>query len=327
MGYFSGIGFIFLFSGIIGMIPLFIQKYVCNQEDIEFTSLTKKSFLIMINFIVNNIASTLTYGLAPKGDVLLQVTVTSYLWVILLNIFLVTILKYKIKNRILFYSGIICGLLGIVIACVGFNFSNANFISYFPKYYYVYGLSILSAFTWAYYSTLLTKWAKSVNDDHVYISMIISGTIMILISVTDSAFNNYKHMSFDFVNCGLFLYEVLIATCLPYYLWNIAYKYGNVKIVSNFSILTPIINVITVSLLYGLNLLDGPIFGSILLIAAIVCCKNSVEEKKSQAGQIILPTIHDPIYDTLSFDSECSYEPLKSSERIIIHDNIEFVNV
>ena len=57
---------------------------------------------------------------------------------------------------------------------------------------------------------------------------------------------------------------------IPYFLWDIGYKYGNVQMISNFSILTPFINILTTSLLYNYDLLNGPIFGAIILIAAIV---------------------------------------------------------
>ena len=111
--------------------------------------------------------------------------------------------------------------------------------------------------------------------------MIISGSILTLISLSSNKLNNFDTMNSNFKNIGLLLYEIIIATCLPYYLWNVGYKYGNVKIISNFTLFVPMINIFTTSLFYKYNLLNNSMFASIILIFAIICCKKSITPKET----------------------------------------------
>ena len=87
IGYFASVGLIFLFSGILGIV-IFIIQYGFN-----FSKITQKYMIISSLFILNNIVSSLTTVMSPDGDILLQVTIISYLWVVLLNIFLVLFLN------------------------------------------------------------------------------------------------------------------------------------------------------------------------------------------------------------------------------------------
>lgn len=278
IGYLASVGLIFLFSGILGL-TIFLIQHKCKMSKI-----TKKYVIICVIFVINNMSSSLTTVTAPDGDVLLQVTIISYLWVILLNIFLVTFLNYQMTKPTIFYIGNILAVLGIIISCIGFNFNQINFIKYFPKYYYCYIFALMSAFTWSYYSIYLKKWGVGICEDHIYISMIISGTTMTLLSFSNDKFNNFDTMSTNFKNIGLLLYEIIIATCLPYYLWNIGYKFGNVKIISNFTLFVPLINIFTTSLFYNYNLFNESMFSAIILIIAIMCCKFSIKESETYEG-------------------------------------------
>lgn len=288
VGYFAGVGLIFLFSGILGLV------IYLKQNNWKFSELTREFMIVCGLFIANNISSSLTTVLSPGGDILLQVTIVSYLWVILLNIFLVTILGYNVIRLKIFYVGNILALLGIIISCTGFNFSKINFVRYFPKYFYCYILALISAFTWSYYSVYLKKWGKEIFEDHIYISMIISGTIMTLLSLASNKLNNFDDISYDFKNIGLFLYEIIIATCLPYYLWNVGYKFGNAKIISNFTLFVPIINIFSTSLFYGYDLFNDSMYGAIILIVAIACCKNSIESN-DEIDSDIEPNLREPL--------------------------------
>ena len=219
---------------------------------------------------------SLTFSLPPTGDVLLQCLILNYLWVILANVLLVKVLGYEIKYKLVFYFGILLSVIGIIVACVGFNFNRIDFIKYFPKYYYCYCFAMVGAVSWAYYTVLIKKYSNVMHDDHIFISFIISGIICIAISFCDKSFNNYGNIQLDFKNAGTFLYEALVIYCVTYYFWSISNKHGNMKAIMNFSLLAPIISIISTSIFYNLDILGNTIYGSLILVAAIACCKYSI---------------------------------------------------
>lgn len=270
-GTFFGTGISYVTGGIVGAVV-----YCFTQN--EFTQINKTSCCVSSLFITNMIFCALSFSLPPTGDVLLQCLIINYFWVVLSNIFLVYILGYKITSKLGFYFGIICATLGIIVACVGFDFKHINFVKYFPKYYYCYCFAIISAVSWAYYTTYLKKYTLEIKDDHVSISLIITGVICIIISICIGEHKNYFDIKLDFKNVGIYLYQSLIVFYIAYHLWSISSKYGDIKILVNFCLLAPALSVIFTSSFYGINLFGNVVYGSIILVFAIVCCKYSMCE-------------------------------------------------
>lgn len=267
-GYFLGLGMIYLFTGITMFAFLFkFTDYFAN-----LTPTNKESFQIYSCLIINNIFAGLAFGMAPQNEALLQITLINYTWVILMNIMLVYILNYKITNKQIFFVGIVLSTIGLIVSCGGTTFGN-NFFFLFKKYYYCYIFSIISALLWSLYSILLKKYKTMIKNDHVVNSMILSGLFLLVLS---SCFHNSisnKKMAESI--CWL-IYEILFAFCVPFYLWNISNKYGNIKIIANFSMFAPLINVLFTSITYKINDTSNVLFGTILLTCAIICCKESI---------------------------------------------------
>jgi drug/metabolite transporter (DMT)-like permease len=269
-GNVAGIGLMYLFGGLIGLSIDYISNgytlnIVINKE------YTIASLLLMMNFI----SSSLSFGLSPANEVLLQVIIVNDLWVIFLNIFLVLILKYKITNKILFAIGIVSGVFGIMIGCVGFNLNKINFVKYFDNYYYCYLLGLLTAISWSYYTIYLKKY-KNINDNHLFLTMFLTGLFMTVFSFVFPQFNKYNDLDGNIKTIGLMFYEIIFPSYLAYYLWNISYKHGNAKTLSNISILAPLLNIIMTSILYGIDVIYSIILAAILLVISMGCCKYSL---------------------------------------------------
>lgn len=288
-GYVSGIALIYLFSGVLGMIIFTLRnnlfEKIKNKDYSDFTKVSKTSVLVCVLMIFNNIFSSLSFGTSPKGEVLLQVIIISELWPILVNILLIRILHYKIKNKILFGLGITSGIMGVIVACIGFDFKNINFTNYVTSYYYCYLFAIITAISWSFYTAYLKKYEPILKDDHIIISMLLSGLVMLPISFCNPNFNNYGNIQADIESIGLMIYEIVVACSLAYYLWNIGFKYGNTKAISNFSILAPLLNVIFTSIFYQINVMYNIICGAIMLIFAVICCKYGITSPNSQEIQ------------------------------------------
>ena len=277
-GYMAGSGLILIFSGMFGG-TLYIAK---NKDNLEFTPLNKHTLTIYACLISNNIFSSLSFGTAPENEVLLHIIIISDLWTLLTNLLLIKILHYVIRNRLSFWSGIIIGIAGIITACVGFDLSSVNFVKYFVDYYYCYFFAVITAIVWSHYSVYIKKYEAIIKDDHIFISALISGLIMIPFSFASNKFNNYDNLQFTIQSAGLMIYEVIVSCSLAYYLWNIGFKYGNVKTISNFSILAPLLNVCFTSAFYGLNMMLNIILGSVLLIGAALLCKHGMTNEEGQ---------------------------------------------
>lgn len=249
----------------------------------------------------------LSFCLPPTGDVLLQCLILNYLWVVLVNIFLVKILNYKVKCSMGFYFGIFLSIIGVIVACVGFDYTHVNFIKYFPKYYYCYCFALISALSWGYYTIYLKKYSNDIKDDHVFVSLIIAGIICVAISFCNNSFNNYINIKFGPKDALIYFYESIIVFCLSYYTWSISSKYGNMKLLMNCSLFAPVLSVIFTSVFYGLNLFSNVVYGSIILVVAVICCKYSIADGPEICHEIdseIDPEICHEVSSEIDFNNE-----------------------
>lgn len=281
-GLFSGLAYIRTASGVCGMLIFILSIYKNGKIQYDkFTKLSKESTIVISLLVLNSISNGLFYAIPPPGEVLLQCAVVGYIWTLLLNILLVYSLNYKIISKLGFYFGLLFGLCGITIACVGFDFKTINFIKYFEQYYYCYFLAIVAAITWAYYSVYLAKFKQFVEKDHTFIGLLITGILLFAASVASPDLNNYQHTELTFKSLGFLIYTIIMASMVPYTLWNIGYSKGSSKVIANFSLLSPIINIVTTQLIYGLPLYLNIIIGAIILIIAMACCKYSIEKPEN----------------------------------------------
>lgn len=271
-GTFLGSGLSYILGGMIGYIIYYFTQT-------EFTQINKTTCFVSSLFVINMIFCALAFSLPPTGDVLLQCTIINYFWTILSNIFLVLFLNYKIRFKFGFYFGVILSIVGIVVACVGFNLNQINFIKYFPKYYYCYIFAVISAVSWAYYTTYLKKYTSMVKNDHVFVLLIITGIICVLLSLCFEPIGTYNQIKFGLKEIGVFLYESIIVFCFSYYFWSVSSKNGDIKTLMNFSLLAPVLNIIFTSIFYNISLLGNVIYGSIILVIAVICCKYSMCDK------------------------------------------------
>lgn len=285
-GIFSGFGIVQLLSGFLGII-----LYVAINGN-TFTKITKESSIVIFLLLINLISNGLIYALPPPGEVLFQCSIIGYMWTILLNILLVVGLDYKIKYKAGFYLGLLFAFVGITISCVGFDFEKINFPKYFLKYYYCYISAVIAAFSWAYYSVYSIKFKQFVNNDHTFISFCMAGILLLLFSFANpklNKFNEFNKINSDYEilkSIGFLLYSVVMATIIPYYLWNIGYTKGNSKIIANFSLLSPVTNVTITQVIYGIPLLKNIITGAIVLVIAMAFCKYSIEKNNIVSNDI-----------------------------------------
>lgn len=316
IGAFLTFGISLGFGGIIGLV-------LYNLKKVKRTSINSVSIVVILLFVISVIFSSLVFGTSPVGDVLLQTMIINCMWTIYINICLILMLNYKIKYERTFYFSIMLATVGVVLSCVGFDFNKINFIKYFPEFYYYYIYAIVASMSWTGYSIFLKKYENMFEDDHVYLGLFVSGLICCVISLCESKFNNINNIKTDSKNIFYIFYEIIVFAYLSHYLWNIGIKQGNIKIISNFSLLIPVLNVIFASLFFGLNVLDGELIGAFVLIIAMFLCRYSIVEKHANFQQVH-SIESNPIFNSVEMvlkKHEIQSEYLKESKESNIPDD------
>lgn len=271
---FATFAIIFGLGGIVGLITYNIN--LTNKR----TQFNYISTIVILLFVSSSIFSSLVFGASPIGDVLLQTIIINSLWTVLVNIGLVTFLNYQIKNHLLFYLGIMMAVIGVILSCVGFDLNRVNFIKYVAEYYYFYIYAIISCLSWALYSIFLKKHEDMFEDDHVFIGLTVTGGICAIIFLIKYDETKNIHHDTNIMSVLCILYEIIIFSYLSHHFWNIGIKKGCVKIISHCSLLSPVLNVIFASVFYNLNIMNGELFGAIILVIAIFFCKYSITERQ-----------------------------------------------
>lgn len=279
-GYFTGNSIMYLFSGVIGLFFHigFVKRY---------TILNYNTMWICLFLNINYICLSLAFAFAKVGSELLQVTIVDYLWTITTYIMLIYFLNYTVTNRLIFISAIFCAFVGICITCIGFEFSYlSDFFLNVKNDWYVYLFALGVVFSWSLYSVFIKKYSNDIQDDHIYLSFIVSGLFFLMLSFVFPHYNNWNTMNIGYISIFVMIYESLIATLLPYFLWNVGYKHGDELMISRFSLLSPILNISFTSIFYGLSPYINIFVGAFLLIISAYLCKistNSPPEQKTNA--------------------------------------------
>lgn len=270
-GYFVGNSVMYLIAGITGLLfhIIMIKKY---------TQLNLNSFWIYLFLNINNICLALSFSFAKIGSELLQITIINYLWTILIYFPLIYFVGYKLTNVYIFIFAILFAFVGICISCIGFEFSYlSDFFLNIKTNWYVYLFALGTVFSWSLYSTFIKKYFEKIQNDHIYISFIISGIFFLILSFVFKKHNNWNQIELNYISILIIIHESLIATLLPYYLWNIGYKHGDALFINRCSLFSPILNVIFTSIFYRLDAYINIFVGATCLIASAYLCKISLK--------------------------------------------------
>lgn len=268
-GYFTGNSIMYIIAGFTGLIIHLI--FIKQRTKLNYT--TFPAFLFLN---INNISLSLAYGFAKIGSELLQITIITYLWTITTYVLLIYFLKYDITKKIVFTFGMLFAFFGICVTCIGFEFSYLeDFFVNVKNDWYVYLFSLCVVLSWSLYSVYIKKYSSDIYDDHIYISFVTSGLAFLLLSFVMPLYNNWNEINTGYVSILVMIYESVVATLLPYLLWNIGYKYGDDLLISRASVMSPILNVSFISIFYKLKLYINIFVGATLLIISAYLCKIS----------------------------------------------------
>jgi drug/metabolite transporter (DMT)-like permease len=219
-------------------------------------------------FVVNTIALVAAVGLAANHTQVIAVGLLNYLWTVFSLVFSVPILKKH--GRALLPAGILLALGGMYLAATNGQPLQAGEILTDGHTLVVYGLALLAALTWGFYSNLSRKWAPGDGDGAVPVFMLASGILMGLARL-------WIPEPFSFTaQTGIELaYMVIVPTMLAFIFWDAAMRGGNLVLVVSLSYFIPVLSTIVSSFKLSVPVsLTTWLAAGLIMLGALICNQN-----------------------------------------------------
>jgi len=205
-------------------------------------------------FLIYTVALFLGLGLAHDRYQTLEIGLINYLWPALTILFAVLMLK-KRANLWLF-PGTLIALTGVFFVIMkDKNFSFIIFIEHILYNPAAYGVALIAALSWAFYSNLVRLTNSSNSAGAVPLFILITGMVMLVFRFVfpeEGSFN--AGISVEILGLG-------IATALAYNLWENAMRRGDLILVVSISYFTPFFSTVFAAvylgILPGINLWIG----------------------------------------------------------------------
>jgi drug/metabolite transporter (DMT)-like permease len=230
-------------------------------------------------FLVNTVATFFALGLASNHHQVVEIGLLNYLWPTLTILLSLVILGQKagfglIPGTLLAFWGIV-QVLSLDTSISWSSFSE-NIMSNPPAY----GLGVVAAVSWAFYSNLTRRWAGSSPSGAVSLFVLSSGAAFLF-------FRLFRPENDEWGLRVVLELAVLVGVTLgAYVFWDIAMRKGNVVLVAAFSYLTPFFSTVVSCLYLGLLPSFRLWMGCLLIIAGSFVSWRSVEQAPECADMV-----------------------------------------
>ena len=196
-------------------------------------------------FLIYTTALFLALGLARDRYQTLEIGLINYLWPTLT--ILISMLIFKRKASLWLIPGTIIAIAGVFFVIVnGEYFSFRNFFTNIQNNPATYGIALIAAFSWAFYSNLVRLTSKTDNLNAVPLFILFTGMVLFLVRFV---FPEESH--FSLAN-SMEILVLGIATALAYNLWENAMKRGDQILVVSISYLTPFFSTVFSAVYLGI---------------------------------------------------------------------------
>jgi drug/metabolite transporter (DMT)-like permease len=197
-------------------------------------------------FVLYTAAFFLALGLAKDRDQTVEVGLLNYLWPALTLLFSLFILGNKggwglIPGTILALGGVF--LVVTQDSTVSWDAFRANLLDN-PA---AYGLGLLAAVTWGFYSNLARRWGAPQGGGAVDRFVLVSGIAFLAMRLFAGESGSWSVRAV--VEVGV----LGVATALGYLFWDLAMRAGNMILVAAFSYLTPFLSTVVICAYLGVR--------------------------------------------------------------------------
>jgi drug/metabolite transporter (DMT)-like permease len=248
----------------ISTLLMFIKRLILKEHLFTKSTLTHKQWLVGIAGLF---CFHYCYFTALKIAPAIEVSLIAYLWPMLLAVF--------ISTRATRLKSLIGGLIGFI--GVSFIIVGDTELAYNPSYIKGYLLAACCALLWSTYSWYFSKTENcskhkfkntSTNtvDNIGWLSLVVALLSLIAHFQLEAVYPlNTTHWQFTFQQWVSIILLGLGPVGGAFYLWDIALKKGNKKLLASLSFCTPLISSIILAFV-GLNLWSSNILISLSLI-------------------------------------------------------------
>ncbi len=227
-------------------------------------------------FAIYPAAIYLAVGLAKDRAQLLEIALVNYLWPSLTVLLSLGLLGKRATLWLV--PGTALALAGMLLVMTqGAQVSWSSFIAHVSDNPAAYGLALVGAISWGFYSNLARRWSEPGSAGGVDLFMPITGVILWLLRMTTHERSDWSSSAVGEA------FGLAAFTAVAYTLWDFAMRKGNLLFVAACSYFTPLLSTI-VSCLY-LQVSPSPKLwiGCALLVAGSLMTWRSVSEPVSKS--------------------------------------------
>lgn len=221
---------VYLTGGLL-LAPVVLLKPEARQQ----LRTTSRRYLLGCGalFVVYSGALFLALGLAANHHQVLEVGLVNYLWPILTLLLSLPILAKRAD--IWLVPGTVFALLGVFLVLThGDAVSWSAFSANIRSNPVVYGLGLVAAVSWAFYSTLARRWSgPDGGSGGVPLFLLVTGVVLLVLCIV---FPRPSSWSF---RTGVEVLAMSVMTFLAYVFWDVGVRKGDVVLVAACSYLTP----------------------------------------------------------------------------------------
>lgn len=260
-----------LFSGLFLLI---IQGIIYKKEFfLKIKQLGAYFYKVGIFMIFYMVVFYTAVGEASSRQAVIVVGIINYLWPGLTFLFSVPLLKHKANYRLL-TTGIIIAFAGTAAALLEGNHLSASDIRLtLNKNFLPYGMALLAAISWAFYSNLARKFRTNEDIISIPLNFIISSSVVLVLLIFQGRTPVLSLAGWEYPE---FAYLVIFPTALAYLAWNRAMRDGNKNLVTTFSYLTPLVSTFISGLYLQVNIGPGFWVGAVMVLLGAFICKAAL---------------------------------------------------
>ena len=254
-----------------GLLALLYQG--AKERSFAFILKTSKKYLLGCGllFITNVVSLQVAVGLSSSREQTIVVALINYLWTVFSLLFSIFILNKPSKPWLV--AGILLALGGMALAITGGDLTTVKVAFQQQGTLLVYGLAIIAALTWGFYSNFSRKWAGDQDTGSVPLFMLCAGISMGGLRLArPEAFLPSPSIYVEMA------YMILFPTILAFVFWDVAMRKGRMIVVVSLSYFIPLFSTIISSLKLGVRPGLTIWLAALMIIGGAWICKTAIPE-------------------------------------------------
>lgn len=225
-------------------------------------------------FVLYTALSYFSMEIAGSEEQVVTLVLIRFMWPLFTLALTVPILKEKASPWLI--AAVAVSMIGIMVAKLGDDiFHLDRFVQSMTQDFWPYFLSLVVAFSWAFYTNYTKKLLKNPEVDGVGIYMLLSGVLLGLVALFKE-----EPRIFSLRTVMELLYQAIAVSLIANLFWNKAIVKGNLLVVVLASNFLPIISTVIAGMILGVPLTVYVAVGSVLVVVGTMWSKRCFRPQK-----------------------------------------------